>query len=868
LGTWDASAVDDGDYTIQLTTKNSSAQESIAQVRVIVDTGPPALGFAKAVDNVTIDLVFREQLSATLSTAYFSIPGLTLSNAVLRDDLKTVRLTTDAPQQADNPYTVTVRTTSPTVADVGGTEIVAPNNTANFNGFNGATAIPGDGNLLRRSGDDSTCGGTMMGCHNLSIHNSDVLGTKYGTWGREFTCLTCHDAHGTPNIFLIKQIIATPGGDRAVDFRLFAGGTEGVQDFTLGDAYDNENVAPCEVCHTQPGHFLNDDSLTTGKDHNNDSDCTSCHPHEQAFRLAGGGESSGGSACDTCHGSIYSPMNSDTNQYHHYQASPEAVYPVIADSSTLTATDSNKTCLMCHVDHDIFNPTLNANSSGRAENLRETIKLDVTVSSNFTDSDYSSSHADGGICLSCHTNSMTKNSTDQKSDGTTTTIAIDKAAFDAATTAHNYNATSSFSGSTFNANCSKCHSDTLPKSYQGSSGNAFALHASVLNWLLAPLGISSPTSGDDPLEEVLCQACHSGGASGSGPDYYNAVTMSQSAINVGDMFSKTYTHSITSTTGVHTLDERATASPGWNTGGTRHVECTDCHDAHGAQGGTHTVGSNIIGPALLGSWGVKPSAWDPVGGNQHTNFIEVDFTDASGSSDQFEAYLCFKCHSYYAYQNSPPNTPSGMPDGSPAVQTDVVTDFNPNHYAHHAAIAPGNNPNLGTFSQTFVSPWGPGSTVTCSDCHASDTSGDPAGTHGSANKWILRGNETGTGDAAVFCFNCHKYDVYDENGTSQTLSRVSHPINGQHIVPPQNGIYCMNCHGGAVLGGMHGTSAGVGPDGGVDELGYRFLNGASITGITHGTTSKNSGGCWTKGAVDSVNTCTKGHADMGWQSNY
>jgi hypothetical protein len=275
---------------------------------------------------------------------------------------------------------------------------------------------------------------------------------------------------------------------------------------------------------------------------------------------------------------------------------------------------------MCHVDHDIFRDDLNANSSGRAHNLRETINSGVTVSSNFTDSDYSSSHADGGICLSCHTNSMTKNTADQKSDGTTTTVAISKPLYDAATTAHNYNATSDFSGSAFNANCSKCHSDTLPKAYQGGSGNAFGLHASVLNWLLAPLGVASPDSGDDPLEEVLCNACHAGGAGADGPDYYNAVTMSQSSINIADMFSKTYSHPITATNGVHSLDERATAAVGWNPASNRHVECTDCHDPHGAQGGA-SAGENIIGPALLGSWGVKPTSWgDP--GSQHILFTE------------------------------------------------------------------------------------------------------------------------------------------------------------------------------------------------------------------------------------------------------
>jgi hypothetical protein len=626
------------------------------------------------------------------------------------------------------------------------------------------------------------------------------------------------------------------------------------------------------VCHTQPTHFRNDDAQTPDPNHNNDANCTSCHPHEQGFKLLGG-ESSGGTPCVTCHASIFTPMNSDTNQYHHYLANTDITYPVIPDSTLLHQTDPDKRCLMCHVDHDIFRPDLNANSTGRANNLRETIKSTVTTSSNFTNSDYSSSHPDGGICLSCHTNSMSKNFIDQKDDGSVITMAIDKPAFDAATTAHNYNATSDFKGSTFNANCSKCHSDTMPKLYQGGSGNAFSLHASVLNRLLAPLGLSSPTAADDPLEELLCLACHTGGASADGPDYYGATTMSQAAINVGDMFAKTSVHPITATDGIHTLTEGDTLNVGWNQGANRHVECTDCHNPHAAQAGLHTEGSNIIGPTLLGSWGVRPTSWLS-GGSQHTSFELVDFTDTSGTSDQYQAYLCFKCHSYYGYQNNPPDTPSGLHDGTTeppgiAPQADMVNLFNPNNHAHHAVIQPGNHPDVGTFSQTFEPPWGPGSTVSCSDCHTSDMSGDPAGSHGSNNRYMLRGNETANGDPAVFCFNCHKYDVYDNGGGNQGLGRVDHPFNGNHqSTLPKIGIWCMNCHGGGSLGGIHGSNEGLGPGGGTSPLGERFLNGAAIIGFTAPTTANNSGGCWTKGDPDSVNNCTRGHSDQSFSANY
>jgi hypothetical protein len=469
---------------------------------------------------------------------------------------------------------------------------------------------------------------------------------------------------------------------------------------------------------------------------------------------------------------------------------------------------------------------------------------------------------------------MTKNTTAQKDDGSTTTMAVSKALYDAAVTAHNYEVASTFNtdGSTFKANCIKCHSDTLPKLYQGPTGNAFGTHASLFNRILEPLGITNPTAGDDPLEERFCYECHTGGGVGNAPDYYGTVTMDLNSLNVVDQLYKTYAHPIESTTGIHRSDEGNALNIGWNQGANRHVECLDCHNPHGAQDGLHAFGSNVIGPPLLGQWGVKPTSWG-AGGTQHTSFEIVGFTNALPGSDQYEAYLCFKCHSYYAYENNPPNTPSGMPDGSPAVQTDVVTEFNPNNYAHHAAVDVGNHPPHANFTQTFVAPWGPGSTLTCSDCHASETAGDLAGAHGSNNKWMLRNNERGEGTLAVFCYNCHNRDVYGDTSympLSGSLSRIAHPINGAHFQVsnfPPNGIWCMSCHGGGSLGGIHGSHAGPGSAGGTSPLGERFLNGASIIGMTTGTVADD-GACWTKGSADSVNTCTKGHSGAKIGYNY
>jgi len=173
------------------------------------------------------------------------------------------------------------------------------------------------------------------------------------------------------------------------------------------------------------------------------------------------------------------------------------------------------------------------------------------------------------------------------------------------------------------------------------------------------------------------------------------------------------------------------------------------------------------------------------------------------------------------------------------------------------------------------------STITCSDCHGSDTPADPRGVHGSNEKWILRTEESGRTFAPPltqknFCYNCHRRDVYgDENYTPPraNYSRVSHPIDGlagnvspfyiSGLYTGNNGnnfgILCLTCHGGAymntdnvgvplvndVMQGIHGANADVcgcqnnnqcattrctvpGPPAGAVPLANRAMNGACV----------------------------------------
>ncbi len=315
-------------------------------------------------------------------------------------------------------------------------------------------------------------------------------------------------------------------------------------------------------------------------------------------------------------------------------------------------------------------------------------------------------------------------------------------------------------------------------------------------------------------EEDLCFSCHDG--SGASTD-------------IRSLFLRSNRHDIQATTGVHQIGENI---PNQFLGSNRHVECEDCHNPHEATSGLHTPGSNYAGGVLQGVSGVAVTN-GPGGTTPSYTFVDRAL---------YEYEVCFKCHSAWS------STGSG---------TDMSIEFNPNNYAHHAVEAtgknqPGNtNPN---FAQAFVSPWGPGSTVACSDCHTSASTSEPRGPHGSDVAWMLRKNETGVGSPNVFCYNCHRRDVYgDANYTSppnQNLSRFDHPYKSQHtslslMRAGSNpwGIWCLNCHGGDVEGGIHGTNRGVG-QAGQTPMGKRFLNGYFIKGWTAPGDGTTKGRCW------------------------
>jgi hypothetical protein len=503
------------------------------------------------------------------------------------------------------------------------------------------------------------------------------------------------------------------------------------------------------------------------------------------------GESDGGVACLSCHVQAHISAMTTPGGYHHLLNNDDPASPVFTGAPG-DASDSKRNCLMCHVDHDVFNPSLNANSPGRAFNLRiSPFTAASTAPSTFTNADCVPADPGGGLCLSCHTAAQTKAA--QTPDGSTAVTAVDKSLWDASADGHNYFVQGTFAsdGSLFQANCLKCHEDGRAKLAQNGSAT-FSLHDSLYAGLLSPLG-SGFTPADPPTasfpnvqEEDFCFRCHGGStayASASGADVFGAGTLPPRALNLGAAFADAalpYRHPVLAHRGRHRPSTLNTApgAPDDLTAANRHAECADCHNPHASRPGVHASPGNASSPALAGAWGVEP-VWG-------AGTVPTSYTPGPVAR---EYQLCMKCHSSWV-------TGFGGADKG--------AEFSPNNASYHPVVAAGTNAAM---PASLLAPWTSSSVMQCGDCHGNSNAGpnDPRGPHASAFEHILRGAYAAPGaDMAVdsLCFRCHDVYTYTGQGsapggytTQWTNFRHNNNNSNLHTSEAEHGrLGCAMCH--------------------------------------------------------------------------
>jgi len=249
-------------------------------------------------------------------------------------------------------------------------------------------------------------------------------------------------------------------------------------------------------------------------------------------------------------------------------------------------------------------------------------------------------------------------------------------------------------------------------------------------------------------EENNCLDCHNGNVASK---------------NIQAQINKTSRHNVSAYLGIHDTVENALVT-------TKHDECVDCHNAHAANNSTATA-PNVNGFTT----GVK-------GINQSGNPV---------NPAQYQYEICYRCHT--ATPGQPPS-----PTNRQIVQNNVRLEFATTNPSYHAVVGTGVNPNV----PSLIAPNTTATIFYCTDCHASDGTGAPAGPHGSIYPHILKlqyltANNTSESAAAyALCYSCHS--------RTSILNDVSFHEHKKHIV--EEHTPCNVCHDPHGISSTQGNS--------------------------------------------------------------
>jgi len=315
-------------------------------------------------------------------------------------------------------------------------------------------------------------------------------------------------------------------------------------------------------------------------------------------------------------------------------------------------------------------------------------------------------------------------------------------------------------GNRYSALCVKCHSviDGWASSTHKMATNLRSLSGAlpvppkkwptwntVAEWGCESCHTSHSAAGQQrllhyPEEEKNCFLCHDGNVA---------------LINIKGQFQKMSTHPVGLTTGIHDPKE----DPAIITG--RHVECSDCHNPHAANGNTAAA------PFVSGKL-------DKVSG------VDANRVGVVRAINEYE--ICFKCHADWSRQ-----TPF-IPRVIDSVNTRL--EFSTSNPSYHPVVGIGKNPNVPSIPSPLEPSLTASSIIYCTSCH-SDDAGVSRGPHGSSYRPILKEQYLTTDGtlespaAYALCYRCH-------NRTS-ILSNQSFGGEG-HSNHLGEGATCSTCH--------------------------------------------------------------------------
>lgn len=252
-------------------------------------------------------------------------------------------------------------------------------------------------------------------------------------------------------------------------------------------------------------------------------------------------------------------------------------------------------------------------------------------------------------------------------------------------------------------------------------------------------------------EENNCLICHNGNVAEK---------------NIEVQFTKLYKHNVAGYLQVHDPEEP-------NVVQTRHVECEDCHNPHASN--NQPAAPPDISGKLAGVKGVN------------TNGSDVN-------PSQYEYEICYRCHA------DSPDKPAS-PTIRQIEQNNVRYEFDPSNPSFHPVESIGVNPNV----PSLIPPYTTASLIYCSDCHASDGSNSPGGTHGSIYPQILKlqyltiDYTPESAAAYALCYLCHSREVIINSTGS-----FGNNVHRRHIV--WENTPCNICHDPHGISSLQGNT--------------------------------------------------------------